>query len=214
MKKILLFDFWGTLAENGVWSPTKQIRNILGIRLPFSEYVNRMQGAMMTKKHEDLEAAFRSVCSEFALDCDDAKIEELIGMWNKNWMLAKPYEEVADELAKLKEKGFTLVLVANTDQFSIQNVLEKFSLTGLFDKLYFSCDVGLIKNDEAFFPGLCSELGVGVGDCVMIGDSIQSDVIAAKAVGLSAVLVDRKNTRDYHPKIQSLKELEAVLESL
>ena len=56
MTKIILLDFWGTLVENGVWSPTKQVRNILGIRMPFPEYVVRMERSMMTKEFSSLKA--------------------------------------------------------------------------------------------------------------------------------------------------------------
>ena len=50
MVKAVIFDFWGTLMENGVWSPIKQVQQILQIDLPFSEYVGRMEQAMMTEK--------------------------------------------------------------------------------------------------------------------------------------------------------------------
>ena len=56
------------------------------------------------------------------------------------------------------------------------------------------------------------ELGVTEEEVVMVGDSVQSDIISAKRIGMKAVLIDRKNTRDYHPKIKNLNELEKVLE--
>ncbi len=213
MKKVIIFDFWGTLAENGVWSPIKQVRNVLGLRVPFSEYVITMEKAMMIQKHETLGAAFDNVCATFNVQCDEEKRNRLIGLWNKNWMLAEPYAETKEILEKLREE-FTLVLVSNTDQFSISSVLDKFNLNDLFHHKFLSYDVGMIKSDPNFFEKVVSELGVSKGDCVMVGDSIQSDIISAKAAGLSAVLVDRRNSRDYHPKIQSLNELREVVSSL
>ena len=47
MVKAIIFDFWGTLVENGVWSPIKQVKQILDIDVPFSEYVVRMEKAMI-----------------------------------------------------------------------------------------------------------------------------------------------------------------------
>ena len=213
MKKVIIFDFWGTLAENGVWSPIKQVRNVLALRMPFSEYVITMEKAMMVQKHENLGAAFDNVCSTFNIQCDEEKRNLLIGLWNKNWMLAEPYAETKKILEKLK-KEFTLVLVSNTDQFSINNVLDKFELRDLFHHIFLSCDLGLIKSDPAFFEKIVSEVGVSKEDCVMVGDSIQSDIISAKAAGLSAILIDRRNTRDYHPKIQNLDKLKEVINSL
>ena len=45
----------------------------------------------------------------------------------------------------------------------------------------------------------------------MIGDSLESDMKAAKAVGMRGILVDRKDKREFTPKIKSLEELEQHL---
>ena len=68
MVKAILFDFWGTLVENGVHSPIKQVKNILNIRLPFSEYVIRMEKAMMTQEFSSLKDAFIAVGKEFNIE--------------------------------------------------------------------------------------------------------------------------------------------------
>ena len=210
MVKTVLFDFWGTLVENGVWSPIKQVKNILGIKLPFPEYVVRMERAMMTSKFNELKEAFIAVCKEFNIEPEEEKIDSLVGMWNKSWMLAQPYEEVVEILSKLKEK-YQIILVSNTDYVSIERVLEKFSLEPLFNKIYLSYNIGLIKTDKNFFKHILSDLNLSVEDCVMVGDSVQSDIMAAKRMGIKAVLVDRRNAREFHPKIKNLKELENLL---
>ena len=211
MVKAILFDFWGTLVENGVWSPVKQVKNILEIKLPFPEYVVRMEKAMMTSKFGDLKQSFENVCKEFNLEVNQEKIETLVGMWNKAWMLAQPYEEIKEVLTELR-KNYQIILVANTDSFSVPQVVEKFALSELFDKIYYSFEVGLIKTDKNFFKHVLSDLNLTTDDAVMVGDSIQSDIMAAKRLDMKAVLIDRRNTRDYHPKIKNMNELSKVLE--
>src|SRR3989344_5406856 len=149
MVKAIIFDFWGTLVENGVWSPIKQVQQILNINMPFSEYVGRMEQAMMTQKFDSLREAFEAVCEEFKVECNEEKMEALIGMWNKSWMLAKPYEEVQEELRKLKEE-YKLILVSNPDNFSINQVLDKFQLREYFDYVFLSYEAGLLKTDPKF----------------------------------------------------------------
>ncbi len=210
MVKAILFDFWGTLAENGIWSPIKQVKDVLGIKEPFSEYVVRMEKAMMTRKFESLHEAFEEVCREFKIECNEEKIELLIGLWNKSWMLAKPYQETLEELQKLKDK-YRLLLISNTDCISINRVLDKYQMRPLFEGLFFSCEMNMIKTDQNFLKFVLEKSGLNAEDCVLVGDSLQSDIMAAKEMGIKAVLVDRKNMRDYHPKIKSLKELEKVL---
>ncbi len=209
MTKVLLFDFWGTLVENGVWSPTKQVQHALRIDLPFSEFVVRFEQAMMTKPFPSLLDAFKSVCSEFGVT-EEGDIDYLVGMWNKSWMLSSLYPETKVVLEKLKKK-YRLVLISNTDNFSISRAIDKFGLVEYFEKMFLSYEQGMIKTDELFYPTVLEMLHVNASDCVMIGDSIQSDIEPAQRVGIRAILVDRKGRRDHGDKIGSLFELEKLL---
>jgi len=210
MVKAILFDFWGTLVENGVWSPIKQVKNILRIKVPFSEYVVRMEKAMMTKPFATLKEAFQAICKEFSIEPNEKQLDELIGMWNKSWMLAHPYDEVEKELSKLGKK-YDLYLISNTDSTSILNVIEKFSLDKYFKRKFLSFNMGTIKTDLKFLEIVLNETSLKKEDCVVVGDSMQSDVVAAEKAGIKAVLVDRRNTRDFHLKIRNLNELQKIL---
>lgn len=211
MVKAILFDFWGTLAEQGVWSLIKQVKTVLEIDLPFSEYVVRMEKTLMTKEFPTLKEAFTELCQEFEIAPSPEKIEELIGLWNKSWMLAKPYPETIETLSRLREK-YRIILISNTDCFSINHVLEKFKLNILFDQIFFSYQLGMIKTDKLFLKTILKQLNLNSEDCLLVGDSIQSDIMAAKMVSLPAVLIDRRNTRDYQPKINNLSELESFID--
>lgn len=211
MVKALIFDFWGTLVEQGVQSPLAQAQKILDLRLPFSDYVVRMEKAMMTKPFPELKEAFAAVCQEFKITCDEEKIEQLVGLWNKSWMLAQPYEETVEMLQELKQK-YRLILVSNTDNISVSRVLEKFQLAELFERKFLSFELGMLKTDRSFFNHVLDECGLAIEDCVMVGDSLQSDIMPAKKIGMKAVLIDRRNKRDFAPKIISLEELEPVME--
>ena len=210
MVKAIILDFWGTLVENGVWSPIKQVQQILNLNIPFSEYVGRMEQAMMTKKFNSLREAFEAVCEEFKVECNEEKMEALIGMWNKSWMLAKPYEEVQEELGKLKEE-YKLILVSNTDNFSINQVLDKFQLREYFDHVFLSYEVGLLKTDPKFLKKVLKETKLAAEDCVLVGDSILSDMEAAREAGIKSVLMDHKQRQHFQPKIRNLKELPSIL---
>lgn len=210
MTKAILFDFWGTLVEQGVRSPVKQVQEILQLELPFSEYVVRLEHVMMTRKFDELREAFIEVGREFELELSEEQLEELVGMWNKSWLLAEPYPEVEETLKELR-KNYLLILVSNTDCFSVQKVMEKFKLGQLFDKTFFSYEMGLIKTDKQFFTHVLSQCGLQIDDCLMVGDSIQSDIIPAKRLGIKAVLIDRRQSRDFSPKIKDLAELSRSL---
>ncbi|HLC89022.1 MAG TPA: HAD family hydrolase [Candidatus Nanoarchaeia archaeon] len=210
MVKAILFDFWGTLMEQGVRSPIQHVKNALQIDLPFSEYVVRMERAMMTEQFSTLREAFLSVFAEFNLDPREDLLEELIGMWNKSWMLAKPYPETEAVLKELQKK-YRLILISNTDSFSVEKVLGKLSWDKYFHKFYFSYQMHLLKTDQNFFQTIMDDLSLAPEDCLVVGDSIQSDVLAAAKSGVKAILLDRRNTREFSPKITTLTELETQL---
>lgn len=209
--KALIFDFWGTLVEQGVKSPLLQVEEILDIRLPFSEYVVRMEKAMMTKPFTELKDAFAAVGQEFGHTCSEEQVEQLVGMWNKSWMLAQPYEETVEVLQQLKQK-YRLILVSNTDNISVTRVLDKFQLDGLFERKFLSFELGMLKTDRLFFNHILDECDLAIEDCVMVGDSLPSDIMPAKKIGMKAVLVDRRNKRDFFPKIANLRELDPLIE--
>ena len=210
MVKAILFDFWGTLVEQGVWSPVKQVRNILGIGMPFSEYIGRMETSFMTQNFSSLKEGFENMCFEFGLTPEERKIDDLIGLWNKAWMLAEPYPETVEVLKKLRA-NHKLILFCNADSISVNQVLDKFDLREVFDEIYFSYELGLIKTDKLFFKTILNKIGLEPADCLLVGDSIQSDIIPGRRADLDVVLVDRKNHRDFHPKIKTLNDLDKLL---
>ena len=206
MIKAILFDFWGTLVETGIHSPIKQVKDILAIDLPFSEYVVRMERAMMTKKFNSLTEALEAVCAEFKIEVEVNKIEELVGLWNKSWMLSTPYYEVESVLAQL-QSSYRLILISNTDCFSLPRALEKLKFASYFEKMYLSFEQGILKTDQPFFNKVLEELSLASDECLVVGDSIESDMTAAQHAGIKAILVDRRNRRDFAPKVRHLREL-------
>lgn len=212
MIKGVLFDFWGTLVENGIFpSPVRQARYILRLRMLFEDFIVRFEQAMMTKPYKDLNEAFTAVCKEFDLEPRDFIIESLVGMWNKNDLLGKPFLETIEVLDYFKEKKIKIGLISNTTP-TITRVLEKFELNKYFDATLFSCEEGLLKTDPKMFKKLLKKMKLKPKQVIMIGDSIPTDIVGARGAGIRAVLLDRRNTRDFSPKIVNLRELKDLLE--
>jgi 2-haloalkanoic acid dehalogenase type II len=212
MIKAIIFDFWGTLVSTGIYSPVKQVRWILGLRMPFSEYIIKFEEAFMLKKFNSLAEAFENVCNAFDVEPNKEVIDKLIGIWNKNRLLAQPFEESVNVLEELK-KNYRLTLVSNTNCFSIEPVMEKFNLRDYFDAVVLSYEVGMLKTNPKMFELVLKKLRLKKEDVVMVGDSIASDIKGAEAAGIKAVLVDRRGTRDYKNKISKLTELKSFLKS-
>jgi FMN phosphatase YigB (HAD superfamily) len=207
---VLVFDLQGTLIENGVFpSPLKQVQYILRIDIPFSDFVMRFEKVFMTRKYESLKEGFIAICEEFHLIPKEYLIDKLIGLWNTNKLLAKLYPDTLQSLEELRGRH-KLVLLANIDCFS-KDIIERYKLNEYFDRMVLSCDTGFLKNDKKFYNTIMDAFDIKPADMVMIGDSIESDMDTAKGLGIKGILVDRKNRREYDPKVLSLNELSVHL---
>ena len=120
--------------------------------------------------------------------------------------MAQPYGEVIEVLSGLK-KDCKIVLVANTDNFSVDRVLDKFDLRQYFDFVQLSYAEGFLKSDPEFLKKVLVLCDVSSEECVVVGDSIESDVAAAEHAGVKAVLIDRRNRREFPEKIVNLREM-------
>ncbi len=207
--KLIMFDFWGTLCETGTFSPIQQTKNILWIRTPYPEYVKKLEKSFMQQHYDNWNIAFEAVCKEFSIDSKQFVIDKLIGVWNKAWLFAKLYPETEKVLKELREEGYKVVLISNMDNFTKDKIIEKFNLSEYFDAMYFSCD--LEKNKAESYEDILKKHKVSKDETVMVGDSLESDILSAQKAGIKAVLVDRRDKREFSPKIKSLEELKQFL---
>ena len=211
MVKAIIFDLQGTLVENGVYpSPLRQIKNILRIEAPFSDFVMRFEKILMVGEFSSLKDAFASICEEFHLQPKDYLIEKMVGLWNKNKLLSQIYPDTIPTLTDLKSE-YKLILVANMDCLS-KDMIARFNLEKYFDLILLSCDTGLLKNEKGFYDVVFDKFHLEPEDILMVGDSIESDIETAKALGIKGVLVDRHNKREYAPKIIELSEIRSYLD--
>jgi|GEM_PF-479585 len=211
MVKAIFFDFWGTLAENGTYSPLKQTFRILRVRMPFGQFAEQFERMFFTKPFEDQVEAFTIVCRAFNCPPKPFIIDKLVGVWNKNKLLAKPYPDTLDTLKTLKDKGFKLYLVSNSQSNTIEPLVEKFGMNELFDGLYTSYAEGCLKTDGLFDAAL-QKSGFSKDEVLSVGDTIETDIRGAEKSGIKSILIDRRNTRDYPDKITELPQLLAKVE--
>jgi len=117
------------------------------------------------------------------------------------------YADVPGTLARLEGDGFPLAIVSNWDS-TLGALLEAHALADRFAAVLISGVEKAAKPHPEIFLRAASRLGLAPGEILHVGDSLEEDYAAAKAAGLSAILLDRD---DRHPgvadRIRSLDEL-------
>jgi HAD superfamily hydrolase (TIGR01509 family) len=147
------------------------------------------------------------------LGLDESACETLVGRLDAThaerhvWCGADP--EAARVVGELKRAGLLVAVVSNTEDGRLGDSLAAAGLAGSFDLLVDSHLVGLRKPDPAVFLYALGRLGVGPEEAAFVGDSYAHDALAARAVGMRAVLLD---PLDLHPasvcpRIRSLGDL-------
>jgi HAD superfamily hydrolase (TIGR01509 family) len=147
------------------------------------------------------------------LGLDESACETLVGRIDKThaerhvWCRADP--EAAHVVEELKRAGLLVAVISNTEDGRARDSLEAAGLAERFDLIIDSHLVGFKKPDPAIFRHALERLNVEPKEAAFVGDSYAHDALAARAVGMRAVLLD---PLDMHPeavcpRIRSLADL-------
>ena len=119
------------------------------------------------------------------------------------------FDDVPATLAALRGRGLVLGLLSNTERD-----LELFvSHHGLeVDAVLTSLAHGKTKPHETIFRRMLELLHVAPGEAAMVGDTVDDDIEGARAVGMTAILLDREGRYpDVDPRLDDLRGLPAAL---
>jgi len=95
-------------------------------------------------------------------------------------------EGARDVLVRLRER-FTLAVVTNGPPEMQWAKVRKFGIETLVDHVVVSGDVGHRKPDPRIFEYLFAQAGMPAQQAAHVGDSIHSDIVGARAAGMTAI---------------------------
>jgi putative hydrolase of the HAD superfamily len=103
----------------------------------------------------------------------------------------RPFPDVLPILRRLREWGKALAVVSNWDP-ALPTLLTELGLAEFFAFILPSAEVGVEKPDGRIFSLALQRLGLKPQEVVHIGDQYEADVVGARAVGITPILLDRK----------------------
>ncbi|MCW5747119.1 MAG: HAD-IA family hydrolase [Alphaproteobacteria bacterium] len=185
----LLFDVGGPLDTEDTFEST------IDRLLP--EAVRR-QGIVVTP--DDYAAACAWAVDSFAPNLYQAVVWRLcdgnVFAAHRAWALlaaeigAREFGEARDGmvglLAALRSTGLRLGIVANQPR-TLAAKLDRLGMTGLFDSAESSAELGFHKPDPRLFLAVCARLDTQPGDCLMVGDRIDNDIVPARLLGMRTI---------------------------
>jgi putative hydrolase of the HAD superfamily len=108
------------------------------------------------------------------------------------------YPDAPVALERLRADGVRLVVVSNWD-ISLHDVLEQTGLRPLLDGVITSAEFGSGKPDPAIFEAALAVADVPASDALHVGDSVEEDVVGARAAGIDSVLLVREEQTLFAP---------------
>jgi putative hydrolase of the HAD superfamily len=122
------------------------------------------------------------------------------------------FDDVPDAIASLEAAGLALGIVSNFEAW-LEELLERLGVRDRFPVRVISGIEGVEKPNAAIFQRALARLGADPADVVYVGDNPEFDIDPAAALGMTPVLIDR---RDRFPdatfiRIGDLRELADVI---
>jgi putative hydrolase of the HAD superfamily len=120
------------------------------------------------------------------------------------------FDDVLPALETLRTLRFKLAVVSNWDD-RLRPLLGRLGLSGFFDVIVVSGELGVHKPAPIIFEHAARQLGVLSEAILHVGDSETEDAQGARAAGMKAVQLRRHAPSQPPDQIASLKELTSLL---
>ena len=105
------------------------------------------------------------------------------------------YNDALPTLRELKRRGIKLALVSN-NALDLRPLLQRADMTGLFDAVILSYELGSVKPDAPIFEQALAAPGTAPGNALMVGDNARDDAGAA-LLGIRTLLLPRTQGREH-----------------
>jgi len=124
------------------------------------------------------------------------------------------FPDTKEVLQYLKDENYHLHLITNGFEKTQHSKLKSSGLHGFFEEIVTSEGSNSLKPQKEIFEYAMSKTGATVDESIMIGDSLDVDVLGAMTVGMDQVHVNYNNVKqDLNPTytITELKQLKVFL---
>jgi putative hydrolase of the HAD superfamily len=124
------------------------------------------------------EAALAPVLRELNAPCDARAVVDL-------WRAIECNHEVLALVKRLRARGVYCALASNQERNRARHMSEGLGYARVFDREFYSCELGCVKPSAAFFEAMLREAQLDPA-CTLFIDDRQDNVEAARACGLVA----------------------------
>lgn len=102
-------------------------------------------------------------------------------------------QDAVPTLSRLRERGYRLAVISNAmDEGNTQALIDKGRLRGFFEVILSSAVAGVRKPHQRIFNRVLQEMAVTARQAVMVGDTLNADILGAQRIGLQDIWITRR----------------------
>ena len=142
---------------------------------------------------------YREILSELGVSKDEKSIKEMVALDMESWSGVNP--ETVTLMEDVKKAGYLLGILSNMPHEFLAWCRANVPAVSLAQFSLFSCELGLVKPEEAIYRELLSTAGVKSEELVFFDDNAEN-IKSALALGIRAILW--KDPEDARRELSSL----------
>jgi putative hydrolase of the HAD superfamily len=226
MIKAVFFDFYNTLAT---YHPPREelyvnICHELGIELEAKALFSSLAAADIFYRNENLRSPIDKKSPEEKINfyieyatriiggagveiSRDTALQILAKVREQKWEF-KTFDDTLSTLKDLNNRGLILGLISNVVQ-DMEPTYTELGLQPYLDFKVTSAEVGCDKPNPEIFQAALKKAQVKPDEVVYVGDQYDLDIVGARGVGMTALLLDRN---DYFPDITDCPRIRSLTE--
>ncbi len=129
-------------------------------------------------------------------------IDAMYAVSQRHWILE---DDTIPTLNELRDQGYRIGLISNAaDDKDVQTLVDIRGLRSFFDVVVVSAGVGIRKPSPEVFRMALRRWGAEPRQAVMIGDTLNADVLGAQNVGMASIWITRRGLREDNFAIQEI----------
>ncbi len=189
--KVYLFDFWLTLGTSLSEDPIATFYRQLGFE---GQPPDAFMTACLTTNTKRPKRFVNRIARAFGATPNASIYQQFRDLVRSERANLRMFDETHEVLSSLSAQGARMGVVSNLWPFPVNAIFARHKLAQFFEHRIYSFESGARKPDANIFLDACKRFGVRPAECLMIGDSLSSDVAGAQAIGMPAALISRSGS--------------------
>lgn len=186
MIKVIIFDYYGVVAQDAFWYKVKGLE----AGKHKSEYIQKLSDEV----NVDI-ITWRQYCEAVAKDMGLS-----VEVVRERYADHKIKPGIVELISNIAQK-YRVAVLSNASADQLLPVMSHLGLDKLFERIFVSSNLRLMKPDPKAYLAVTKELGVAPEECLMIDDA-QRNVDSAVALGMQGIVFE--DTETCSAKLQTL----------